>query len=658
MPSILYSTTCYIKNDLYNLSIYVDNNEQNFTNTQLTTDPFELTSNDIPIDSIVPSLTRLRFEPVIEKKNTNVPKEIILDHLLSVQQTNIKPNENRKIFTDDGEINNINITTASSVAQSRRTSYTTLNSVISEDTIPQIPTTRRTSGLGRLFSVQSHMDSATNLACKTLIKLSYVHVLNSIRWNIKRLEIEVDTEDIAERLQLNLNLCLSTLKQRPHRLLAFVNPFGGKGRARFVYNKSILPIFEEANITVKSIYTERANEAKDHLVHVDLNDYDGIICVGGDGMFAELCHGLLLRTSQEAQLNIDDPQINLIRPNLRIGIIPAGSTDAIAFGTTGLNDPVTSALQIIVGETLSIDIATIHNEKGFVRFMAAMLAYGFFGDIIYQSDKWRCLGPLRYDIAGFCQFILNKSYHTELTITLSPSNSPQSVLPSSNVNGEVETSIMPSLQLLNTNTDSKTIGNNQIDNSLKVLEKIVLSPSEFCRKNCEKCATEENHDVNRTDSPLQITREGKYTTINCLNMPCRSAKSRFGISPFVHLGDGTFDLILVKRSWRTGFLRFLWQVANDGRSIEDLPNVERYCVSEVFIRPIHTDRKRRGNWACDGELIPGNEIKIRIHRQVLNLFASGIQCDKVEEYNSIKQKQKTGCCRFFRSRKRKNPKHI
>ena len=76
-------------------------------------------------------------------------------------------------------------------------------------------------------------------------------------------------------------------------------------------------------------------------------------------MFAELCHGLLLRTMSEAQLNIDDRQVNLARPDLRIGIIPAGSTDAVVFGTTGLNDPVTSALQIVAGESLSIDITTI-----------------------------------------------------------------------------------------------------------------------------------------------------------------------------------------------------------------------------------------------------------------------------------------------------------
>ena len=90
-------------------------------------------------------------------------------------------------------------------------------------------------------------------------------------------------------------------------------------------------------------------------------------------------------------------------------------------------------------------------------------------------------------------------------------------------------------------------------------------------------------------------------------------------------GDGTFDLILVKRSWHKDFLRFLWHVANDGRALGNLPNVERYRASEVHVRPLHADQKSPGNWACDGELISANEIQVRIHRQVLNLFASGIQ---------------------------------
>lgn len=280
--------------------------------------------------------------------------------------------------------------------------------------------------------------------------------------------------------------------------------------------------------------------------------------------------------------------------------------------------------------------------------MATMLAYGFFGDIIHQSDKWRRLGPLRYDLAGFCQFIRSTSYHSELTITLSSHDSVQMSHPPPLNNGSATSSVAPDCQQLITNC-------NPINKSTETIEKLVPPLVRFCSRNCEQCAEGENVDSSKVTSPLQIKREGRYTTINCLNMPCRCAKSKYGMSPFVHLGkpgkhldelvhssfalgDGTFDLLLVKRSWRTGFLRFLWQVANDGRSIEDLPNVERYRVSEVLIRPMNTGVKQAGNWSCDGELITGDEIRIRAHRQALNLFASGIQFAERHQNENLKIK--------------------
>jgi diacylglycerol kinase family enzyme len=93
---------------------------------------------------------------------------------------------------------------------------------------------------------------------------------------------------------------------------------------------------------------------------------------------------------------------------------------------------------------------------------------------------------------------------------------------------------------------------------------------------------------------------------------------------FFIVGDGTLDLILVKRSRPTGFLRFLWQVARDSRSIDNLPNVERYHVREVRVRSLHNERNNHGHWSCDGELIVGDDVCVRVQRQVLTLFASGI----------------------------------
>ena len=173
--------------------------------------------------------------------------------------------------------------------------------------------------------------------------------------------------------------------------------------------------------------------------------------------------------------------------------------------------------------------------------MATMLAYGFFGDIIQQSDKWRHLGPLRYDLSGFCQFICNKSYHSALTITLSPYDSsqicqPETVIPMNNISNGATSSVgFNSHQLVNP-INSTTNENNQTDTSVKVIDKLIVPPPGFCSRNCETCAQEEKYNSDKVQSSLQIQRVGRYTTINCLNMPGRCAKSKFGMSPFVHLG--------------------------------------------------------------------------------------------------------------------------
>ena len=49
-----------------------------------------------------------------------------------------------------------------------------------------------------------------------------------------------------------------------------------------------------------------------------------VVCVGGDGMFSELLHGVIGRTQQEAGLSEHDSSGVLQSCDLHIGIIPAG----------------------------------------------------------------------------------------------------------------------------------------------------------------------------------------------------------------------------------------------------------------------------------------------------------------------------------------------
>ena len=85
-------------------------------------------------------------------------------------------------------------------------------------------------------------------------------------------------------------------------------------------------------------------------------------------------------------------------PPLRLGVIPGGSTDAVAVALHGTGDVVTAALKVMLGESRGIDVASVHSAQGgFERFSMTMASYGYFGDVLRRSDGYRWMGPHRYN---------------------------------------------------------------------------------------------------------------------------------------------------------------------------------------------------------------------------------------------------------------------
>ena len=80
---------------------------------------------------------------------------------------------------------------------------------------------------------------------------------------------------------------------------------------------------------------------------------------------------------------------------------------------------------------------------------------------------------------------------------------------------------------------------------------------------CTRCAEK---DVDKTDSSLNSwkTVRGQFISIIGANITCRCAKSLDGISPNAHLGDGLFDLILIRKTSRMQYLRHMLRIANRG----------------------------------------------------------------------------------------------
>ena len=51
-----------------------------------------------------------------------------------------------------------------------------------------------------------------------------------------------------------------------------------------------------------------------------------------------------------------------------------------------------------------MDICSVWQTDMFLKYSVSMMGYGYFGDLLKESEKFRWMGPKRYDYAGFKKF--------------------------------------------------------------------------------------------------------------------------------------------------------------------------------------------------------------------------------------------------------------
>ncbi|XP_061430072.1 ceramide kinase [Lethenteron reissneri] len=380
------------------------------------------------------------------------------------------------------------------------------------------------------------------------------------KWAVSDVTFSTEHADVAARWVQAVRKQLTGQEvERPERLLVFVNPFGGRREGEKIYRQRVQPLLELASIYAHVIVTERANHARDFLLAEDLSSYNGVVCVGGDGMFSEIMHGVIGRTQSDAGLDEHNSATPLQPCPLRIGIIPAGSTDCVCFATVGTNDPVTSALHIIIGDDQPLDVCSVRQGERLLRYSVSLLGYGFYGDVLRDSETRRWMGPMRYDFSGFKTVMKNCRYEGKIEFRLAGSSwsGPRDL-------------------------------------------KRCRSGCEICSQTSEKLKGAEDEEE-RGGLPSPVTPlptddtdgwrclEGEFVAVNVACMSCACPKSPQGLSPAAHLADGAADLIVVRKCSRLEFTRFLLRHTNK-RDQFDFPFVEVYRVTELKFKPrLHED---------------------------------------------------------------------
>ncbi|XP_038575661.1 ceramide kinase-like protein [Micropterus salmoides] len=208
--------------------------------------------------------------------------------------------------------------------------------------------------------------------------------------------LKEDTLHLHNASAEHTNTWYNTLKEllagfssRPRYLKVFINPSSHKKEAVHIYREHVAPLFKMADVRTDITVTERKGHALSVMKECKLDEYNGVVCVGGDGSVAELCHALVFR----AQLDADYPR-KPVKPVLPLGIIPAGSTDVVSCSVHGVRDPVTAALHIVLGHLQQVDMCSFSSLGQLVRFGFSAM-FGFGGQSLARAEKKRWMPSSR-----------------------------------------------------------------------------------------------------------------------------------------------------------------------------------------------------------------------------------------------------------------------
>ena len=154
--------------------------------------------------------------------------------------------------------------------------------------------------------------------------------------------------------------------------------------------------------------------------------------------------------------------------------------------------------------------------------------------------NFRWLGPKRYEISGAKTWLNNKGYEGRITFTLDHNNSTNP-----------------------TNLENRCL--HRCPTCEEVTE-VLDGKNENSSNNLDK--DKETNDNKEDNTNTTQTIEGEFMSITGAVMSCMSPKSPKGLTPSAHLGDGNLDLIIVNKTSRVNYLRYLIHIISTIKILE------------------------------------------------------------------------------------------
>ncbi len=177
-------------------------------------------------------------------------------------------------------------------------------------------------------------------------------------------------------------------------VLLIINPKAGKMQSKTGMYDIIAPLCSHGIDPVVHITSSQGDATRYITEHG--NNFDTVICVGGDGTLNETITGVM---------SLDEP--------IAIGYIPAGSTNDLA-ASLGLPKDISSAIKAIInGEPKYFDIGRMND-----RYFSYIACFGAFTKASYATPQnlKNSLGHFAYVLEGIKSLGEIKPYHAKITV--------------------------------------------------------------------------------------------------------------------------------------------------------------------------------------------------------------------------------------------------
>ncbi|VDI78604.1 ceramide kinase-like protein [Mytilus galloprovincialis] len=361
------------------------------------------------------------------------------------------------------------------------------------------------------------------------------------------IELEHPSEKICKEYCEKITDYLDAIKERPKSMKLYIQSHAGPHNSSNIYKQKIQHLFEAANLIVDSTEIQHNEYVKQEMIHLEVDQYDCICCVGGDGTVSKVTTALLNKIQASKHIDLKNG-LTPARCHIPLGIIPTGTTNQAAKSVLGQLDPVSAAINIILGRTAAVDVISIFHKDKFLQW-GFICQYGFAGNVLKLAKKYNRVGLGSKGLDAAVVKALSKSkFRCDVCVPIDASKQDD------NTSDVVEECIVQPFNSSNNSNDFNSLSDTE-QLSEEVLE----------------------------DNPWKASK-GSYYHVGLYSIPGNCEVAPEGLSKFTHLSDGAMELVLVKDCSRRDFIRYLKRHGNHKNQF-DFPFVEIHRVKDVRFKP-------------------------------------------------------------------------